>query len=95
MERVADPLAITARRNGARSETIAFLLMLAVIVGSVAWSAFAVAQVISRPIKAQLPSNLEERCRGTIRGFSILMPRSRNFSAPSAMRGWRSGRGWR
>ena len=32
MERVADPLAITARRNGARSETIAFLLMLAVIV---------------------------------------------------------------
>src|SRR4051812_1116659 len=32
MERVADPLAIAARRNGARSETIAFLLMLAVIV---------------------------------------------------------------
>ncbi len=32
MERVADPLAITARRNGARSETIAFLLVLAVIV---------------------------------------------------------------
>ena len=32
MERVADPLAITGRRNGARSETIAFLLMLAVIV---------------------------------------------------------------
>ncbi|MEA2994940.1 MAG: branched-chain amino acid transport system permease protein [Alphaproteobacteria bacterium] len=32
MERVADPLAITARRNGARSETTAFLLMLAVIV---------------------------------------------------------------
>ena len=34
MERVADPLAITARRNGARSETIAFLLMLAVIVAA-------------------------------------------------------------
>ena len=32
MERVADPLAIAARRNGARSETVAFLLMLAVIV---------------------------------------------------------------
>jgi branched-chain amino acid transport system permease protein len=32
MERVADPLAIAARHNGARSETIAFLLMLAVIV---------------------------------------------------------------
>ena len=32
MERVADPLATAAHRNGARSETIAFLLMLAVIV---------------------------------------------------------------
>jgi len=32
MERVADPMAIAARRSGARSETIAFLLMLAVIV---------------------------------------------------------------
>jgi branched-chain amino acid transport system permease protein len=32
MERVADPLAIAAHRNGARSETVAFLLMLAVIV---------------------------------------------------------------
>jgi branched-chain amino acid transport system permease protein len=32
MERVADPLAMVARRNGARSETVAFLLMLAVIV---------------------------------------------------------------
>ena len=31
MERVADPLAIAVRRNGARSETIAFLLMLVVI----------------------------------------------------------------
>jgi branched-chain amino acid transport system permease protein len=32
MERVADPMAISARPNAARSETIAFLLMLAVIV---------------------------------------------------------------
>jgi branched-chain amino acid transport system permease protein len=32
MERVADPMAVVARPNAARSETIAFLLMLAVIV---------------------------------------------------------------
>jgi branched-chain amino acid transport system permease protein len=32
MERVADPMAVAARPNAARSETIAFLLMLAVIV---------------------------------------------------------------